>query len=117
MVVQKRLLLVEDEFTTRRAMSRILKAEGYEILQAENVAQAKSQLSDDIYAVILDLMLPDGDGMEVLQTVKNQNLPTKVIITTGSGDSNKLAAVAALKPDALLMKPVKSNVIIEMLRS
>jgi DNA-binding NarL/FixJ family response regulator len=55
--------------------------------------------------ILTDLMLPDGDGIELLARVREANLPTKVVITTSVGDPARLALVNRLKPDALLRKP------------
>lgn len=55
--------------------------------------------------IILDLRLPDGDGLDVLREVKRRGLPIQVIVTTGS-DPSTLAEVQQLQPAAILQKPV-----------
>jgi DNA-binding NarL/FixJ family response regulator len=56
--------------------------------------------------VILDLMLPDGNGASVLEHVRHVGLPTRVAVATGAGDWRSLLDEARLKPDAVFLKPI-----------
>lgn len=57
-------------------------------------------------AVILDLMLPDGEGSAVLERVRAANMDVRVTVTTASADPDRLKRVRALGPDSLLRKPL-----------
>jgi len=57
-------------------------------------------------AVILDLMLPDGDGIQILERIRHDQIHTKVAVTTASSDSTKLDRVRALQPDSMMFKPI-----------
>jgi len=65
--------------------------------------------------LILDLMLPDGDGEKVLQALRSSGSPTRVIVTTGVYDAQRLQAVARLAPDALLHKPIDVRQLLRMM--
>ena len=56
--------------------------------------------------VVLDLMLPDGDGVVLLRAIRAGGRPTRVAVTTGSIEKARLASVRLLKPDVLLFKPI-----------
>lgn len=56
--------------------------------------------------VVLDLMLPDGDGIDILSRVRAENMATRVVVTTGSSDPDRLEAILALEPDLFLTKPI-----------
>ena len=56
--------------------------------------------------ILLDLMLPDGEGSTVLRRVRDGGLPVKVTVTTASSDPDRLDQVRALRPDSLLKKPL-----------
>jgi CheY-like chemotaxis protein len=100
------LLLVEDDRATSKALRGIFDRRGWDVLHAATVAEALSLLSADPKCVILDLMLPDGDGLTVLKKIRSENLPIRVVVTTGSNDPARIRAVSALRPEVFLGKPV-----------
>jgi DNA-binding response OmpR family regulator len=100
------LVIVEDHEATRRAMSRLLASEGWQVRSAGTVAEGLDLLTPEPDCLILDLMLPDGDGESILRRVREAGLQTRVAVTTGEGDEARLEAVRRLRPDALLRKPV-----------
>jgi CheY-like chemotaxis protein len=51
-------------------------------------------------------MLPDGDGADLLEQIRDEGLPIRVAVTTGSADARRLRAVADLRPEAILTKPI-----------
>ena len=57
-------------------------------------------------AVILDLMLPDGNGVELLRRVRERELAVRVVVTTGMMDAQALDDVKRLQPYALMIKPI-----------
>jgi two-component system chemotaxis response regulator CheY len=99
-------LLVEDDAATRLALQRILARQGWEVVATHAMTDAIPRLAEGFDAAILDLMLPDGDGTELLRAVRRSSMPTRVVVTTGTDDPERLRAVRALSPDALLFKPV-----------
>jgi two-component system KDP operon response regulator KdpE len=98
--------VVEDDAASRKALRAILSRQGWEVLAAATLAEGRHYLESAPHVLILDLMLPDGDGTSLLRLIREENRPVKVIVTTGSSDSAKLAAVRLLKPDAIVVKPV-----------
>jgi len=101
------LLLVDDEEKARFFLSQSLRKEGYEVLTAGNMAEALSLVQQyPLDLALVDLMLPDGDGLTVLQAVKLQNAALPVIIFTGYGAVT--SAVQAIKQGAYdyIEKPV-----------
>jgi two-component system response regulator AtoC len=101
------LLLVDDEEKARFFLSRSLSKEGYEILTARTVAEALSLAQEyPLDLALVDLMLPDGDGLTILQAAKLHNPDLPVIIFTGYGAVS--SAVQAIKLGAYdyIEKPV-----------
>jgi len=99
------LLVVEDDRTTSSALLAIFHRRGWEVLAAGSLAEAMPLLASSPDYLILDLMLPDGDGMLVLERIRADSLSIRVVVTTGSSDQ-RLDAIARLRPDAFLRKPV-----------
>jgi CheY-like chemotaxis protein len=105
------ILLIEDDRATHNALRALFTRRGWEVTVVTTIAEALPRLDGtwpdpppDV--VILDLMLPDGDGTAILRHVVAAALPTRMIVTTGSNDPARLAAVEKLHPDALLRKPI-----------
>ena len=103
------VLLIEDDRGTHSALRKILGKLGWEVHSAMTVSSGLSLLDLKPDAVVLDLMLPDGDGEEILRKIRADQLETKVAITTGIEDRVRLEEVHSLRPDALLRKPLELN--------
>lgn len=98
------VLIVEDDATIAQMLRKIFESWYWETLKALTVDDALKLLSPDLDLVVLDLMLPDGDGIEVLKALKAQALTAKVVVSTGR-DVTTLSKVVALHPDQILIKP------------
>lgn len=81
---------------------------------AGTVAEAMAALPRRPDWVLLDLMLPDGCGSQVLERVIAEKLPSKVCVITGCG-SERLERVRALVPHGILKKPVDVNRLFSLL--
>lgn len=97
---------MEDDLVSASALTAILTRRGYEILHAPTVAEAMALLSERPDTIVLDLMLPDGDGAAVLTAVRQSGLPIRVVVTTAVHDPARLAEVRALQPDLVMQKPI-----------
>ena len=101
----RRVLIVEDDKVALAALRRILMMSGYEVLCADSLARASAQLVWQPDFVLLDLMLPDGSGLDLLARIRRRDEPACVAILSGAGEELMLRA-ARLKPDAIFRKPV-----------
>jgi DNA-binding response OmpR family regulator len=112
-----RTLLVEDDLDTCEALSRILRRRGYEIDCANSVRQAMAKLQAAPDCIVLDLMLPDGNGIELLRHVRASGLPVRIAIATGAGDTDLMSDAILLKPDAFFTKPIDATELVSWLAS
>jgi len=102
-----RLLVIDDEPDLRTLYELTLLREGYDIDTAGSVAEARRRLAEGSYhAVITDMRLPDGSGLELLRALEEQGRPEKAIVITAYGSAEN--AVEALRAGAYdyLTKPV-----------
>ena len=102
-----RLLVVDDEPDLRTLYELTLLREGYEIETAGSVEEARLHLQDRAYsAVITDMRLPDGTGLDLLSYLEREGRREKAIVITAYGSAEN--AVEALKAGAYdyLTKPV-----------
>lgn len=95
----KKILVIDDEEIVRTSCLRALQHEGYEVMLAASGTEGLNMLNSDSYElVLLDLKMPDVDGMEVLARIKEQWPDTKVVMITGY--STVETAVQALRVGA-----------------
>jgi DNA-binding response OmpR family regulator len=97
---------VEDDVLSASALATILRRRGFDVLLATTIAQGLAMLKEQPALLLLDLMLPDGDGSVILAHVRNTNLPIRVIVTTAVSDPSRLADVQRLRPDVVIKKPI-----------
>lgn len=102
------MLLVEDDPATAGALRAILSRKGWAVEVAGTLAEALGLVgrAPPPDWLVLDLMLPDGDGVSLLRKIRADGLTVRVAVTTGSADRSRLDAVAALRPDLFLSKPI-----------
>lgn len=81
-----KILLVEDDTALRAALDELLLREGYEVVQADCVRQAKQQLSGDIHLILLDVTLPDGDGISLCKQWRAEGISTPILFLTAKDE-------------------------------
>jgi len=107
--MKSRILLVDDEPAIAEWLRMVLEAEGYDVGVAGDSVSAMGQMTEREFALALvDLVLPDGDGLQLLQQLKSKDPSLEVIIMTGHSSISK--AVEATKQGAFyfVAKPFDS---------
>ncbi|XXF80738.1 diguanylate cyclase [Myxococcaceae bacterium GXIMD 01537] len=107
-----RILLVDDEKVARTLYGDYLTAAGHTVAAVRRLSEAREALAADRYdAVVTDLILPEGDGMEMLRHVKERYPSIEVIVITALDKVDP--AVRAIKSGAAeyLVKPVPPEVL------
>ena len=101
----KRILLAEDEVALRDFVSRNLRARGFEVLEASNGLEAMALWErEDPHLLILDIMMPLMDGLEVCRRVRESSAVPIIVLTALDAESDKVAALD-LGADDYLTKP------------
>ena len=102
-----RVLVVEDHTMSRRALLKLLGHIGFDADGAGTVAEGREKLAAfKPEILILDLMLPDGNGMEILREIRAQRLPVRVAVVSGATEP-MLGECTKIGPDALFGKPIE----------
>ena len=112
------VLLIEDTPSLARVYAEYLKKESHTVIAVETGAEALVQLNDGApKVVLLDLQLPDMNGMEVLKRIDAQALPCAVIVITAHGSVK--AAVEAMRYGAydFLVKPFSADRLVVTVRN
>jgi PAS domain S-box-containing protein len=112
-----KLLLIDDEESTRELLKISLESEGYEVYTAEDGPMGLKIFAEQSPPIVLtDIKMPGMDGIEVLRRVKRDNHDTEVIVITGHGEMS--LAIQALQLDAsdFINKPVSDEALAVALR-
>jgi CheY-like chemotaxis protein len=98
------LLLVEDNEYAAGAMTRLLVGIGWTVYTARTRVEALQLIAVRPCAAVLDLMLPDGAGEEILQQIRWQGLPCKVVVMSAIDDPERQASLKSLGADCFVPK-------------
>ena len=113
-----RLLLVEDEPELARRLSERLRAAGFAVDTSASAIDASSWPDlEDFDAAVLDLGLPDGDGMDVLTHWRSQAISTPVILLTARGSWEDKVAGLNNGADDFVVKPVRFDELLARLHA
>jgi len=100
------LLVVEDDEMSQRAWQALFARRGWDVVIAGTLAGGLALLTPVPDYLILDLLLPDGDGLAILGKIRADGLKTLVSVTTGTCDPARLVIVRGFQPEGLFEKPV-----------
>ena len=117
MTTKEKILIVEDEQTIRNFMQAILSAKGYDVLLARSGAMADTMIASHCPdLIILDLGLPDTDGMNVLSRVREWSKIPVIVVSARSHERDKVAALDA-GADDYLTKPFGTEELLARIRA
>ncbi|MGH9367453.1 MAG: sigma-54-dependent transcriptional regulator [Thermoanaerobaculia bacterium] len=112
-----RVLVVDDEEVIRDVLESLLEREGWSVSAAENAAEALELFENDPYdVVLLDLMLPDRPGLEVLREIRRRDPDAVVVIVTAY--SSIEGAIQAMREGAFhyIPKPFQNQEVLLTVR-
>lgn len=104
------ILVVEDSWLTRRVICKILRAEGYETWEASSGPEALELLDTQTpNCMLLDLLMPDMEGREVLQAMREKGIKVPVIVITADIQSTTRSECMELGAIAVINKMPNSD--------
>ena len=111
-----RILLVEDDETILFALRSALFREGYEILAAGSLAGAEKLAGENPDLIVLDLGLPDGEGLCFLRECREAEGPPVIILTARDGEADIIRGLD-MGADDYVTKPFKLGVLLSRIRA
>lgn len=112
-----KILLVEDEKNIRNLVATMLETEGYQTILANSCSSAKTLFTSYLpELVILDLGLPDMDGMNFLEFVRKDSLIPIIVLSARTNESDKIAALDGGAND-YITKPFSSGELLARVRA
>ena len=113
-----KLLLAEDTADLNRAVSAALELQGYSVDRAFDGAQASDFLTRESYdGVILDIMMPKKDGLQVLRELRERHILTPVLLLTAKAEIDDRVAGLDAGADDYLPKPFAIKELLARVRS
>jgi two-component system, OmpR family, KDP operon response regulator KdpE len=112
-----RILVVDDEPPIRKLLRMGLTAHGYEVLEAPNGKMALELLVKKPHLVILDLGLPDIEGLELLRRIRHRQEGLPVVVLSSRGDEAGKVAALDLGADDYVTKPFGMDELLARMRA
>jgi len=114
-----KILVVDDDRTTRKLLSLYLRGSGFDVVTAENGLDGIEKLGGEtVNMVVTDLNMPYMDGIEFIRTIKANpdtgHIPALMITTEDDDEERQRAAAAGA--DGYLVKPVTADVVAQKVR-
>lgn len=111
----KKILIVDDSRVSRKMIRNMLESSGFEVvgeaINGKEGCELFKKISPDV--VLMDITMPEMNGLEALKIIKEDNPEAKIIIISAAGqDDNKIAAIKAGAED-FITKPYEDQKIID----
>jgi two-component system, OmpR family, KDP operon response regulator KdpE len=112
-----RVLIVDDEPPIRKLLRMGLTAQGYQVLEAPNGKTALELVAQGPDLVILDLGLPDVQGLDLLRTIRTRNEQVPIVVLSSRGDEAAKVQALDLGADDYVTKPFGTEELLARMRA
>jgi len=113
-VKYKKILIVDDDWSFRLAVFRLLSAKGFEVIEMKrSIPVIQTILKEKPDLILLDLYMPHAGGMEIVNTIKRKKINIPVIIISGLLSEYDFQILREKGIDHFLAKPIDSKTLIE----
>ena len=112
-----KILLVEDDAALRSALEELLCREGYDVVKASNVRSAREGLDAAADLVILDVGLPDGDGVELCRSWRSEGVQTPILFLTAKDEEMDVVRGLDSGGNDYVTKPFRMQELLSRIRA
>ncbi len=112
-----RVLIVDDEPPIRKLLRMGLTAQGYHVLEAPDGATALDLIAEKPDLVILDLGLPDMEGLDLLRSIRAQNERVPIVVLSSRGDEAAKVQALDIGADDYVTKPFGTDELLARMRA
>ena len=112
-----KILLVEDDSALRGALEELLCREGYDVVKASNVRSARDGLDATADLVILDVGLPDGDGVELCRSWRSEGVQTPILFLTAKDEEMDVVRGLDSGGNDYVTKPFRMQELLSRIRA
>ena len=112
-----KILLVEDDAALRGALEELLCREGYEVIKASNVSLARSAMNSEIDLIMLDVGLPDGDGVSLCRQWRDEGVQTPILFLTAKDEELDVVRGLDAGGNDYVTKPFRMQELLSRIRA
>ena len=112
-----KILLVEDDTALRGALEELLTREGYELIKASNVRSARSVMNSEVDLIMLDVGLPDGDGVSLCRQWRSEGLETPILFLTAKDEELDVVRGLDAGGNDYVTKPFRMQELLSRIRA
>lgn len=111
------IFLVEDDTALRGALEELLCREGYEVIKASNVRSAQAAMCSNIDLVMLDVGLPDGDGVNLCRQWRGEGVRTPILFLTAKDEELDVVRGLDAGGNDYVTKPFRMQELLSRIRA
>lgn len=112
-----KILLVEDDTALRFALEELLLREGYSVIKASNVREAQNAMHSEIDLAMLDVGLPDGDGVTLCRQWRSQGVQTPILFLTARDEELDVVRGLDAGGNDYVTKPFRMQELLSRIRA
>ena len=112
-----KILLVEDDTALRGALEELLARERYEVIKASNVRTAQDAMNSDIDLAMLDVGLPDGDGVSLCRQWRSEGVETPILFLTAKDEELDVVRGLDAGGNDYVTKPFRMQELLSRIRA
>lgn len=112
-----RILLVEDDTALRGALEELLCREGYDVIKASNVSSARSVMNSEVDLIMLDVGLPDGDGVSLCRQWRDEGVQTPILFLTAKDEELDVVRGLDAGGNDYVTKPFRMQELLSRIRA
>ena len=112
-----KILLVEDDTALRGALEELLCREGYEVIKASNVSSARSAMNSEVDLIMLDVGLPDGDGISLCRQWRDEGVQTPILFLTAKDEELDVVRGLDAGGNDYVTKPFRMQELLSRIRA
>ena len=114
--MQPTILLVEDDAVLRRGLAELFTREGCRVIEAASVREAKEKLNGEVQAVVLDVGLPDGDGVTLCRQWRERGEQRPILFLTAKDEELDVARALDSGGNDYVTKPFRMQELLSRVR-
>ena len=112
-----KILLVEDDSALRGALEELLGREGYEVIKTSSVRSAKAEMNSDIDLIMLDVGLPDGNGVSLCRQWRSEGVQIPILFLTAKDEELDVVRGLDAGGNDYVTKPFRMQELLSRIRA